>query len=65
MEFMIFNVSFTGLAGKAEFERAKINELIDFQKDVAAALGPYIYVKRGFREGDVVSFHKSALCNGD
>jgi hypothetical protein len=49
------NVSFTGLADKDEFERAKINELIDFEKDVAAALGPYIFVKRRFREGDVVS----------
>ncbi|KAL3114476.1 hypothetical protein niasHT_011605 [Heterodera trifolii] len=42
-----------GLAGKDEWEKAKANEIIDFQKDANTDLVPYLYVKMGFREGDL------------
>ncbi|KAL3114473.1 hypothetical protein niasHT_011602 [Heterodera trifolii] len=41
------------LAGKDEWEKAKANEIIDFQKDANTDLVPYLYVKMGFREGDL------------
>ncbi|KAL3111411.1 hypothetical protein niasHT_017638 [Heterodera trifolii] len=41
------------LAGKDEWEKAKANEIIDFQKDANTDLAPYLYVKMGFREGDL------------
>ena len=40
------------LAGKDEWERAKVNEIVDFQKDVYSELAPYFYVALGFRVGD-------------
>jgi len=42
------------LAGKDEWEKAKIIEIFDFYKDVYNELAPYIYAKWGIREGDVV-----------
>ncbi|KAL3106962.1 hypothetical protein niasHT_011166 [Heterodera trifolii] len=41
------------LAGKDEWEKAKANEIMDFQKDANTDLAPYLYVKMGFREGDL------------
>jgi len=40
------------LAGKDEWERAKVNEVVDFQKDVYSELAPYFYTVLGYREGD-------------
>ena len=44
--------------GKDEWERAKVNELFDYYKDVYAELSAYLYVKLGFREGNAVRFWK-------
>uniref|UniRef100_A0A183CB11 glutathione transferase n=1 Tax=Globodera pallida TaxID=36090 RepID=A0A183CB11_GLOPA len=41
------------LAGKDEWEKAKADEIINFQKDAYTELAPYIYTKLGFREGDL------------
>lgn len=47
---------FLGLAGKSDWERAQVNEILDFHKDSYSALSPYFYVIYGFREGDKVTF---------
>ncbi|KAL3085718.1 hypothetical protein niasHS_009659 [Heterodera schachtii] len=41
------------LAGKDEWEKAKANEIVDFQKDAYTELMPYLMVKMGFKEGDL------------
>ncbi|KAH7699948.1 glutathione S-transferase-1 [Aphelenchoides avenae] len=41
-----------GLAGKGEWEQARVDEILDFQKTVYGAFGPYLYMMAGFREGD-------------
>jgi glutathione S-transferase len=46
-----------GLAGKNEWEKAKVDEVFDFYKDVYAELAPYMYVKCGWREGNLVGFN--------
>ena len=46
------------MAGKDEWEKAKIIEIFDFYKDVYNELAPYIYAKWGIREGDVVRIFK-------
>jgi glutathione S-transferase len=45
-----------GLAGKNDLEKAKVDEVYDFFKDVYAELSPYLYIKSGWREGNLVSF---------
>ncbi|KAL3080598.1 hypothetical protein niasHT_036544 [Heterodera trifolii] len=42
-----------GLAGKDEWEKAKANEIMDFQKDANTDLVPYLMVKMGYKEGDL------------
>jgi hypothetical protein len=43
------------LAGKDEWEKAKVDEIFDFYKDVYAELMPkYIYILQGFVQGDPV-----------
>ncbi|KAL3083866.1 hypothetical protein niasHT_036279 [Heterodera trifolii] len=41
------------LAGKDKWEKAKANEIIDFQKDANTEMMPYLMVKIGRREGDL------------
>uniref|UniRef100_A0A915M1D6 glutathione transferase n=1 Tax=Meloidogyne javanica TaxID=6303 RepID=A0A915M1D6_MELJA len=50
-----------GLAGKDEWEKAKIIEIFDFYKDVYNETAPYIYAKAGFREGDVDKLRKDVF----
>nr|CAD2163744.1 unnamed protein product [Meloidogyne enterolobii] len=50
-----------GLAGKDEWEKAKIIEIFDFYKDVYNETAPYIYAKAGFREGDVDKLRKEVF----
>jgi len=42
-----------GLAGKDEIEELVVDAIGDYHKDVYADLAPYIYVKLGFREGNL------------
>jgi len=48
-----------GIAGKDEWERAKVNEVVDFHKDVSGQLTPYFYVAHGFIEGDKAALRES------
>ena len=43
-----------GLAGKNEWEAAKAAEIVDFHKDMGHAFHPYIAVKLGYEQGDLV-----------
>jgi glutathione S-transferase len=43
-----------GLAGKNDLEKAKVDEIYDFFKDVYVQLAPYVYIKAGWREGNLV-----------
>jgi len=43
------------LAGKDEWEKAKVIEIFNFYKDVYNELSPYTLTKLGYREGDAVS----------
>lgn len=45
-----------GLAGKNEWERAQVNEIVDFLNDVRKSFADYVYVALGFREGDKVNY---------
>uniref|UniRef100_A0A914KML6 glutathione transferase n=1 Tax=Meloidogyne incognita TaxID=6306 RepID=A0A914KML6_MELIC len=53
-----------GLAGKDDWEKAKIVEIFDFYKDVYNELAPYIYAKWGIREGDVDKLRKDVFIPG-
>lgn len=53
-----------GLSGKDEWEKAKVNEVLDFHKDVLQELNPYIYVKAGFRQGNADELFKSTFAPG-
>jgi glutathione S-transferase len=46
-----------GLAGQDELEKAKVDEVFDFFKDVYTEIIPYVVVKGGWREGNLVSSH--------
>jgi len=48
-----------GLAGKDSWEKAKVNESSDVLKDVATELGPFVYTKMGFREGNADELQKT------
>lgn len=50
-----FECAFVGLAGENDWERAKVDEVLDFQKDVYNAFGPYIYNLGGLAPGNKVS----------
>uniref|UniRef100_A0A1I8B3Y8 glutathione transferase n=1 Tax=Meloidogyne hapla TaxID=6305 RepID=A0A1I8B3Y8_MELHA len=41
-----------GLAGRDNWEQAKVDEISDFHADVAMDLQPYMYVVAGFHQGD-------------
>ncbi|KAI6176277.1 hypothetical protein M3Y97_00780900 [Aphelenchoides bicaudatus] len=43
-----------GLVGKTEWEQAKVDELINVQKDFYKELAPYFYSKAGFNEPEKV-----------
>ncbi|KAI1707461.1 putative glutathione S-transferase 5 [Ditylenchus destructor] len=47
-----------GLAGKDEWEKAKVNEVVDFHKDVYSDLAPYFHNLLGFRVGDKTALRK-------
>ena len=49
--------NFLGLAGKDEWERAKVNELVDFYKDIYMSFGLYYAVKKGIKQGDAVKIN--------
>jgi glutathione S-transferase len=51
----------SGLAGKDEWEKAKVDEIFDFYKDVYAELAQYLYIKRGRREGNLVGFNETHM----
>jgi len=46
------------LAGKDDWEKAKVNEVVDFQKDVYTELAPYFYNVLGYREGNKEQLRK-------
>ncbi|KAI1711874.1 glutathione S-transferase 1 [Ditylenchus destructor] len=46
-----------GLAGKDDWEQAKIDELADFSRDIFKELGDYIPVAFGFKPGDKAKLH--------
>jgi glutathione S-transferase len=48
-----------GLAGKNDLEKAKVDEVYNFYTEVYLELAPYLYIKRGRREGDLVSYNLS------
>ncbi|KAI1709035.1 putative glutathione S-transferase 5 [Ditylenchus destructor] len=50
-----------GLAGKDEWEKAKVHEVADFQKDVYSDMAPYFYNLLGFREGDKAALRKDVF----
>uniref|UniRef100_A0A915NPA1 glutathione transferase n=1 Tax=Meloidogyne floridensis TaxID=298350 RepID=A0A915NPA1_9BILA len=50
-----------GLAGKDDWEKAKIIEIFDFYRDVFNELAPYNYAKWGVREGDVDQLRKTVF----
>lgn len=53
-----------GLAGKDEWEKAKLNEVLDFHKDVLTELNQYIYTKLGFRQGNLDELYKNVFLPG-
>ncbi|KAI1709037.1 putative glutathione S-transferase 5 [Ditylenchus destructor] len=48
-----------GLAGKDEWEKAKINEIADFARDVWYELAPWLYVVGDIRPGDKAEVKKN------
>ena len=52
------------LAGKDEWEKAKVNEVVDFHKDVYAELTPYYYTVLGYREGNKEQLRKDVYVPG-
>jgi glutathione S-transferase len=50
-----------GIAGKDEWERAKVNEILDYFRDARDELTKYIYVVLGFREGDKEALRRDAF----
>jgi len=50
-----------GLAGKDAWEQAKVDEFVDFHKDVANEIGPYIRVACGFMPGDKVGMSRGSF----
>uniref|UniRef100_A0A914IFS7 glutathione transferase n=1 Tax=Globodera rostochiensis TaxID=31243 RepID=A0A914IFS7_GLORO len=48
-----------GLAGRNDWEQAKVDEISDFHADVALDLQPYMYVIAGFHQGDKQSLRNS------
>ncbi|KAI1719244.1 putative glutathione S-transferase 6 [Ditylenchus destructor] len=50
-----------GLAGKDEWEQAKVDEIADFHKDVAHEIAPFIRVFVDFVPGDKDKMHKEVL----
>lgn len=47
---------FAELAGRNEWEKAKVDELVSLQKDFYAALSPWFYAKVGAKDPEKVSF---------
>ncbi|KAL3102479.1 hypothetical protein niasHS_001221 [Heterodera schachtii] len=50
-----------GLAGRTEWEQAKVDEISDFHADVSLDLQPYMYVIAGFHQGDRQSLRNSVF----
>ncbi|KAI1709034.1 putative glutathione S-transferase 5 [Ditylenchus destructor] len=50
-----------GLAGKDEWEKAKVHEVVDFHKDVCSDLASYFYDKIGYIEGDTAALRKDVF----
>lgn len=44
----------SGLAGRGEWEQAKVDEILDFQKDLHKECLSYIFTSLGFQKGDLV-----------
>ncbi|KAI1711871.1 putative glutathione S-transferase 6 [Ditylenchus destructor] len=53
-----------GLAGKDNWEQAKVDEISDFHSDVAMDLQPYLYVVAGFHQGDRDGLRKAVFLPG-
>ncbi|CAK5018072.1 unnamed protein product [Meloidogyne enterolobii] len=53
-----------GLAGKDEWEKAKVIEIFNFYKDVYNELSPYTLTKLGYREGDADNLKKTVFLPG-
>ncbi|KAH7730626.1 Protein GST-6 [Aphelenchoides avenae] len=54
-----------GLAGENDWERAKVDEVLDFQKDVYNAFGPYIYNLGGLAPGNKDELRAEFLKNAE
>jgi len=52
------------LAGKDDWEKAKVNEVVDFQKDVVSEMAPYLYTVLGYREGNTEQLRKDVYVPG-
>jgi len=50
-----------GLAGKDDWERAQVNAVLDFHKDVTAEMRPWFAVKLGFQPGDITELTKTVF----
>lgn len=52
------------MAGKDEWERAKVNEVVDFEKDVYNELMPYHYAVMGWLPGDTEALYRDVFVPG-
>jgi len=53
-----------GLAGKDDFEEAKVDEIADFHNGVHEEIRIYFAVFAGFKEGDKEALHKNIFAPG-
>ncbi|KAH7707144.1 Protein GST-30 [Aphelenchoides avenae] len=50
-----------GLAGRGEWEQAKVDEILDFQKDLHKECLSYIFTSLGFQKGDLDTLRSACL----
>lgn len=57
MHYVIIKICYRkqGLVGKTEWEQAKVDELVNIQKDLYKEFGPFYYSFAGFKEPEKVS----------
>lgn len=54
LRFKLYDCCHSGLAGRGEWEQAKVDEILDFQKDLHKECLSYIFTSLGFQKGDLV-----------